>query len=204
MVQLREGVPVEDAERRITEAARHIGSDFPANWTGVHLEPVHDRYVTGLRSVLLGITVPAALLLLIVCANVAVLVLLRTVRRQKEMGVRVALGAGRVHIVRMLTVETCLLCGAGLVGGLALTELALSTLAPFIETYFDRPAPGGLSVRALDPTMLLAVGGLDLLMAVSLAFIPLLPAWQRRLADALRRDGRGGRKVRRCGGCSRR
>ena len=192
MVQLREGVPVVDAERRITEVARHVGSDFPPNWTGVHLEPVHDRYVTGLRPVLLGITVPAALLLLIVCANVAVLVLLRTVRRQKEMGVRVALGAGRVHIVRMLTVETCLLCGAGLVAGLALTELALSTLAPFIETYFDRPAPGGLAVRALDPTMLLALGGIGLLMAVSLAFIPLLPAWQRRLADALRRDGRGG------------
>jgi len=192
MVQLRWGVPVAEAERRITEVARRVGTDFPPNWTGVHLEPVHDRYVTGMRPVLLGITVPAALLLLIVCANVAVLMLLRTVRRQKEMGVRVALGAGRTHIVRMLTAETCLLCGAGLVAGLALTELALNTLAPFIEKYFERPAPGGLSVTALDPTMLLAIGGTGLLMAVSLAFIPLLPAWQRRFADALRREGRGG------------
>lgn len=192
MVQLREGVPLEDAERRITEVARSIGTDFPPNWTGVHLEPLHHRYVTGLRPVLLGITVPAALLLLIACANVAVLMLLRTVRRQKEMGVRVALGAGRAHIVRLLLAETGLLCGVALVAGLALTELALNTLAPFIETYFERPAPGGLSVTGVDPTMLLAIGGTGLLMAVSVAFIPLLPAWQRRLADALRREGRGG------------
>jgi putative ABC transport system permease protein len=190
MVRLREDVPVADAERRMTDAARRVGSAFPDDWPGVQLASVHERYVAGLHPVLVGITIHAALVLVIVCANVAVLMLLRNVRRQKEMGIRLALGAGRRHIVRMLTTETCLLCGAALAVGLALTGITLKVLAPFIERYFERPAPGGLSVAALDPTVLFAIGGVGVLVAASLAFIPLLPAGQRRLGDALRREGR--------------
>lgn len=192
MVRLREGVPVADAERRMTDAARRVGSQFSANWAGVQLESVHERYVRGLGPLMVGITVHASLVLVIVCANVAVLVLLRTVRRLKEMGIRLALGAGRKHIVRMLAAEISLLCGAAVLAALALTGITLNVLAPFIERYFERPAPGGLSVGALDPTVLIVIGGVGVLVAASLAFIPLLPAWQRRLGDALRREGRSG------------
>lgn len=192
MVRLRDGVPVAHAERRITEAAKSVATWIPPNWTGVHLESVHERYVASLRPVLVAITAAASLVLVIVCANVAVLMSLRTMRRQREIGVRLALGAGRSHIVRMLAAEASLLCVVAVAAGLALTAFALRLATPFIETHFERPAPGGLALATVDPTVPLVIGIIGVLIAVSLSFIPLLPGWQHRLGDALRREGRTG------------
>lgn len=192
LARLRAGVPVAVAEQRITEAVRAIGTNFPPNWRGVKLESAHESYVKELRPLLLPVTWAAGLVLLIVIVNVAVLLLLRTLRRQKEMAVRVALGAGRNHIVRMLVAETCLLCGAAFIGGLALTSIALRLLAPVIEERLGRGAPGGTTAIGLDWGALLMVGGVGVLVALSLSFIPLLTPWEKRLADTLRREGRSG------------
>ncbi|MGQ0650299.1 MAG: ABC transporter permease [Gemmatimonadaceae bacterium] len=192
MVRLREGVPVGLAEHRITEAARAVGTSIPADWTGVQLESAHGRYVNELRPFLIAVTVAAALALMIVCANVAVLVLLRSARRLKEVAVRVALGAGRSHIVRMLAIESAIICGAAVAVGLALTAAALRALGPSIEERLGKPAPGGTAAISLDPTVLLIIGVAGLIIAFSLACVPLLTPWQRRLAETLRRDGRGG------------
>jgi predicted permease len=192
LVRLREGAPAAFAERRITEMVRSAASSLPPNWGGMRLEPVHERYVKELRPTLVAITVAAGLALVIVCVNVAVLMLLRAMRRQKEMAVRVALGAGRKHILRMLMAETFLICGSALTAGLALTTFALRLLAPIIEERLGRSAPGGVSAIALDPTVLLIVGGTGVIIALSLSFVPLLTPWGNRLADTLRREGRSG------------
>jgi len=190
MVRLRAGVPVAFAEQRVTEAVKSVGTAFPPNWGGAHLESVHERYVAGLKPMLLAITVAAGIVLVIVCMNVAVLLLLRALRRQKEMAVRVALGAGGGHIARMLVIEACLICGAALTLGLALTSFALRLLAPLIEERLGRVAPGGTAAIALDPTVLLIVGGAGILIGFALSFLPLLMPWQRRLAETLQREGR--------------
>jgi len=192
MVRLREGVPVAFAERRITDAVRSAASSLPPNWSGVRLESAHDRYVAGLRPMLIAITVAAGFVLAIVCLNIALLMLLRALRRQKEMAVRVALGAGRGQIVRMLVAESCLICGAALALGLALTGSTLRLLAPLIEERLGRDAPGGASAIALDPTVLLVAVAAGVLVAMTLSFIPLLTPWERRLADTLRREGKSG------------
>lgn len=189
MVRLRDGVPVSFAEKRITDVAKTIGSDFRPDWTGVHLQSVHDRYVENIRPVLVGITIAVAIVLVLVCANVAVLMLLRAMRRQKEVAVRVALGAKPTHILRMLIAEATLICGAALAAGLALTTMTLHLLVPLVETQLGKPAPAAPSAIRIDSTVLLALGGVSLLIALSLAFIPLLVPWQRRLADALRSQG---------------
>jgi putative ABC transport system permease protein len=189
MVRLREGVPVAYAEKRITEAARSVGSDFRPDWTGVRLESAHDRYVASIRPVLVGVSIAVGIVLVLVCANVAVLTLLRAMRRQKEVAVRVALGAGWKHILRMLAAETCLICGAALVAGLALTGMTLRLLTPFVESQLGRPSPAGPSVVRMDSTVLLVLGAVSLFIALSLAFVPLLAPWRRRLADALRSQG---------------
>lgn len=92
MVRLRDGIPPAAAQRRLTEAARRAAtSPIPADWTGVQLESAHERWVGSLRPVLLGVTVAVSLVVVIVCANVAVLMLLRSMQRQKEVAVRLAL-----------------------------------------------------------------------------------------------------------------
>lgn len=192
MVRLRKGVSISFAEQRITDVARRSATSFPPNWSGVRLESVQASYVAELRPMLYAITVAAGLVLVIVCLNVAVLVLLRALRRQKEMAVRIALGADRGHIVRMLVTEAGLICAAALVGGLALTSFALRMLAPVIEERLGRPVPGGTTALALDVRVVLAVGGVGLLVALALACLPLVTPWERRLAETLRREGRSG------------
>jgi putative ABC transport system permease protein len=192
LVRLRAGVPVAAAEQVLTGAARRVALSVPPNWNGVRLESVHARYVAGLRPILVAITTAAGLVLLIVCANVAVLLLLRAMRRQKEIGVRVALGAGRVHILRMLLAESVLICGLAAAGGLVVTAVTLRLLAPLIEERLGRPAPGGTAAISIDPTVFLIVGGMGIAIAVTLSLVPVLSPWQRRLGETLRRHGRSG------------
>ncbi len=188
LVRLREGVPPAVAERRLTEAARQVATDLPGDWTGVHLESARERYVAPLRPILLGVTVASTLVLVIVCANVAVLTLLRTLRRQKEMAVRAALGSSRGQLARMLVFEAVLICAAALAVAVVLTRGVILAIAPLIETQLGRPAPSGAGAIAIDGTVLVIVAALGLAVALLLSFMPLLAPWQRRLGDALRRD----------------
>jgi putative ABC transport system permease protein len=192
MVRLREGVSVAVAEQRLTAAARAVGSDFRENWAGLQLDSIHTRYVATVRPVLIGITVAAGLLLALVGANVAVLILLRGMRRQKEVAVRIALGAERWHLARMLAAETGLICGAAAVLAVALTTSALRVLAPLIETHLGKPSPHGTEAIAVDSTVMLLIAAAGLVLVLLLSFLPLLAAGQRGFVDALRREGLSG------------
>ncbi len=192
LARLRAGVTPAVAERRITEALRAMGSNFPPNWNGVKLESTRERYVKELRPMLTPVAIAAGLAMAIVCVNVAALSLLRALRRQKEMAVRIALGAERNHIVRIQVTEICLLCGVAFVIGLALTQVALRLLAPVVEERLGRGAPGGATAIALDPPALLLFGGVGALVALSLSFISMATPWEKRLAGVLGREGRSG------------
>jgi predicted permease len=191
MVRLRSGVPAAHAERRLTEAVRKIATDLRSGWTGVELESVHEQYVAALRPVLRAVGTASALVLVIACANVAVLVVLRLLRRHHEIAVRAALGSTRGHLTRMLLAETGLLCGAALGIGLALTAPGLRALTPLIEAQLGRPAAAGAGAIGLDGSVLFVVGAIGVLVVLSLSCLPaLLP--QRRLVDVLRGSGRAG------------
>jgi predicted permease len=188
MVRLREGVAQSAAERRLTDAVRAVANDLPADWTGVHLESVRGRYVAEFRTILVGSTAASLLVLALVTIDVAVLTLLRAMRRQKEMAIRLALGSGRWHLARMLIVEAGLVAGIGLVVGIVASRVGLDLLAPAIETQFGRAAPGGSGAFSIDGTSTLILGGMAAIVALSLALVPLGAPWQRRLADVLGRE----------------
>src|SRR5204862_3568968 len=103
-------------------------------------------------------------------SNVANLILARSVRREGELAVRAALGAGAGTLRRTLLAESLILCGSGAVLGVAIAQPMVSVLARYASRF---------SVRALDLTLdasLLWVGvGLAILAAVLLAFVPRLP-----------------------------
>ena len=189
-VRLREGVPPALAARRLTEVVRGMASDLPPDWPGVTMESAHERYVAPTRPVLLAFGGAAALALAIAGANVGVLTLLRGVRRQKEMGVRCALGAGRARIARMVLVEASVLVATAAGAGLAIAHLALLELAPAIAVQLGRPAPGGDAALRIDVTAVLAAAAVGAAMAGVLSLAALLAPWSLRLADALRRDRR--------------
>lgn len=189
MVRLRDGIPVADAERRITEAARAVGSDFRPGWPGVKLESVHDRYVADIRPILVGVSAAVGVVLVLVCANVGVLTLLRSAQRQKEVAVRTALGAGGWRVLRLFLAENLLICGTALVAGLGLTGVTLSLLTPAVEEQFGRPSPAGPSVIRLDMTVISVVAVCGLSIALALAWFPWLAPWRCRLAEALRSSG---------------
>src|SRR5262245_51668450 len=192
MVRLREGVPVAAAEERMTAAARRVAASLPPNWPGIRLQSVHQQYVANMRPILVAVTVAGAVVLVVVCTNVALLMLLRTVRRQQELAVRIALGAGRWHLVRLLFAEIGLIGAAAFVIGVGATQLLLGLLAPLIETQLGRPAPGGTSAIAIDPTVLLIVGGVGIVSIALLSLVPALAPAARHVAATLQHDTRSG------------
>jgi putative ABC transport system permease protein len=134
-------------------------------------KPLRDEITSGARSVLLVLLAASALVFIIACCNVANLILARTVRREGELAVRVALGASRGALRRMLLAESLLLCGAGAAVGVMSAKPMVAVLARYASRF---------SVRALDLTVdstLLWVGaGLAIVAAVILAFVPRLPS----------------------------
>jgi predicted permease len=192
MVLLRDGVPVAEAERRLTIAVGAAAAELPSGWRGIWLESVQARYVAGIRQILVTLTAAAALVLIIVTGNVAILTLLRNLRRQQEVAIRLALGAGTRQILRLLTTEAVLLTGMAVVVGLAVTIPALGLLVPWIEANLGRSVPGGANGLRLDPSVLLLIGGAGLTVALALAAVPLLASWWRKPAGSLHRSSRTG------------
>jgi predicted permease len=192
MVRLRQGVPPALAEQRMTQTVRSIASAIPPGWRGVRLESVHAQYVRDVRPVLIGLTVASGLVLLIVVTNIVVLMLLRALRRQKETAVRVLLGAAPHRIARLLLAEAVMICGVALAGGVTLAAITLRVLGPQIEARLGRPVPGGASALAMDANVLLWIGAIGLLIALAVAWLPMIGARPSLLAESLRSEGRSG------------
>ena len=132
---------------------------------------LRDQITARARTVLWVLLAASALIFVIACSNVANLILARSVRRESELAVRAALGAGAGTLRRTLLAESLILCGSGAVLGVAIAQPMISVLARYASRF---------SVRALDLTLdasLLWVGvGLALAAAVLLAFVPRLPS----------------------------
>jgi len=132
---------------------------------------LRDQITSPARTVLLVLLAAAALIFVIACSNVANLILARSVRREGELAIRAALGAGTGALRRTLLAESLLLCGAGAALGVLIARPMVAILARYASRF---------SIRALDLTVdstLLWVGvGLALVSSVLLAFVPRLPS----------------------------
>src|SRR2546427_258706 len=174
--RLAPGADLESARAEIQAVHKSIVTSHPETYkpsADLRLDAggLRDQITSPARTVLLVLLAASGLIFVIACSNVANLILARSVRRESELAVRAALGAGTGALRRTLLAESLLLCVTGAVLGVLIARPMVDVLAHCAARF---------SVRALDMTLdssLLWVGvALAIAAALLLAFVPRLPS----------------------------
>jgi len=174
--RLAPGTDLETARAELRTVYDGIKREHPADYPAkseYHLKAVRlrDELTSGARTILLVLMAGSILVFVIACSNVANLILARTARRERELGIRAALGASAGALRRTLLAESLLLCAGGAALGILIAEPLVSVLARYLSRFSVR----ALDI-ALDSSMLWVGAGLAVLAAVLLAFAPRLPS----------------------------
>ena len=185
--RLKEGVTLEKARAEMKAIASRLESQYPDSNKGWTTEArlLKDAAVEGVRPALLLLLAAVAFVLLIACANVANLLLARLARREREIAVRTALGAGRVRLIRQMLTESLVLF---LVGG-ALGLLVATWATRGLVALYGEDLPRGQSI-GLDGRVLLFALGLSLVTGLVFGLAPALSATSGGLFGALKEGGR--------------
>jgi putative ABC transport system permease protein len=188
--RLKPGISVAQAQSRLTAMASELRTDFPndyppeAKWS-IEIQPLQDALVGNVRPQLLVLMAAVVLVVLIASVNIANLLLARASGRQREMALRMALGAGRFRMVRQMLTEALVLSFISGVAGVLAAKLTLSFIIHFVPASVPRLAEVGV-----DRTVLLFA----LLISIFTGIIfGLAPAFQAMKADmtAAIREGSG-------------
>jgi putative ABC transport system permease protein len=186
--RLRDGVSIERAQEDVEAVAARIREDFPvAKGSGFYarLEPMHKTLVDEVRPAILALMGAVIFLLLIACANVANLLLVRTSLRQSELAMRAALGAGRWRVIGQMLMESCVLTALGTLAGVLLAWIGVRQLLAFAPANVPR-----LDAIGIDPTVLVFTAAVALAAAAVFAIVPAWNAFGLDLVAALHGAGR--------------
>jgi predicted permease len=191
--RLKPGVSLAQAGSELLLIAAQLRRQYPKENEAVDLSlfALHDELSTDSRLLLKGLCGAALCVLVIVCANLANLLLARSLARQRELSIRLSLGANRRNLLRHLLTESVLL---GLAGGACATGVAIAAL-PLLA----RLVPSRLPVQQVPPVdvpMLLFALGLTLITVVAFGVAPALQACRGAGLSGLRvgvRTGGAGR-----------
>jgi putative ABC transport system permease protein len=174
--RLAPGATLDQARAELRTVHAAMMKDHPEAYskkgdTRIDAVLLRDQVTSGAKTVLWVLLAASALVFVIACSNVANLILARTVRRETELAIRAALGAGSGALRRALLAESLLLCVAGAALGVLSARPMLSLLARYASRF---------SIRALDLTvdasMLWVAALLAVVAAVLLAYVPRLPS----------------------------
>ncbi len=187
--RMRPGVSLEQARAEIDGIAGRISREFTEYGSAGRIYTTVGLQTDGVREMrpmLLALFGGVAILLLIACVNVAGLLVARAASRRKEIALRIALGAGRLRLLRQWVVEGLVLAGLGGAAGLVVARLGLMALL------FARPdSLTRIAAARIDTTVLAFTAGTSLLWGVLLSLAPLSEVFRADLVRALQRDGRG-------------
>jgi putative ABC transport system permease protein len=190
IARLRPGATIEQANAQMDAIVGRLMDRVPgraaymrnSGFTGV-AEPFRDHLVGDARPSLWLLQAAVFVVLLIACANVANLVLMRASGRQRELAIRSSLGAGQWRIARQLLMEGALLSVIGTIAGLAVAALGIRTLIAI--TAEQLPSAAGAAIR---PAVLLFTIGVAAMSAIVFAVLPVMTSAGGNAASALKDD----------------
>jgi predicted permease len=192
-VKLKPGVAVEQAQAEIGAAAKRLEGEFPVTnrGRGIQLLPVWQSPFNPMEALfpMLGIALAVVTsVLLIACANVGNLLLLKSFARRREMTIRLAVGAGRGRLVRQLLTEGMILSAFAAIGGLVVAYWSRNALALLF------PPRGGTVLRLpaeLDWRVLVISVGVSLIATLLFGLAPAVLTSKIDLVDALKSESGG-------------
>ena len=189
--RLKPGIDVTQAQARLTAMASELRTDFPndyppeAKWS-IEIQPLQDALVGNVRPQLLVLMAAVVLVVLIASVNIANLLLARASGRQREMAVRMALGAGRFRMVRQMLTESLVLSLISGVAGVLAAKLTLSFIIHFVPASVPRLAEVGV-----DRTVLLFALLISIFTGIIFGLAPAFQAMKADMTAAIREGAQG-------------
>ncbi|HEX7316913.1 MAG TPA: ABC transporter permease [Pyrinomonadaceae bacterium] len=192
--RLKPGVTLTQSQAEMETINQRLAEQYPRENEGltVAVDPLHEKVVGKSRPALLIILGAVGFVLLIACANVTNLMLAKSALRQREIAVRIALGAGRWRVVRQLLTESLLLSVAGGAAGLLLAYWSNAALASLGPDTLPR-----VRTASLDAGVLLFTLGLSVCVGLLFGLAPALRSTKSDLTESLKSRAQGSARGRR-------
>ena len=180
VAKLKPGVSFEQAQAELERLSADLRKRFPIKQTSdmhLRIEPMHEDLVADVRPQLVALMGAVVFVLLIACANVANLLLVRAAARERELAVRAAIGGNRARIIRQLVVESIVLAAVGGAAGLLLAQFGIDALIQLSPAGLPRATAVSLDGTVLTFTAIASF-------AAALIF-GVLPAWKASRPDVM-------------------